>query len=94
MNRVQAAGLVLVGVAFGCGAAVVAPVVVSHAQPHAGSWDCFVVDRLPDLNAARSWKGAAGITAGLNEAAPGVVAGTMISVMPGGPTSSVVCVKD
>ena len=62
MNRVHAAALVLVGVAFGCGAAVVTPIALSRAQPRGGGWDCFVVDRLPDLDDARGYQGASNIT--------------------------------
>jgi hypothetical protein len=103
-NRIHMAALVFVGVALGCGASAVAPVVAtSHAQAQAqapgraGSWDCFVVDRLPDVTAARSWKPATDITEGLNQAAPEAATGTMIAVTPkssrDGSSASVTCVK-
>jgi hypothetical protein len=97
MKRIHVAALVFVGVALGCGASAVAPIAVSRAQARAGSWDCFVVDRLPELTEARSWGPAANITEGLNRAAPEAATGTMISVTPkssrDGASASVTCVK-
>jgi hypothetical protein len=95
MHRVHAS--VFAGIALGSLATVALPIAASYAQaqpPPAGAWDCFVVDRLPDLYAARSWGPASDITNGLNRIAPDVTKGTVIAVNPkGGPSASVTCVK-
>jgi hypothetical protein len=93
MNRIHAAALVLVGVALGCGAAAIVPIATSQAQSLQGKWDCFVVDRLPGLDAARSWEGAANIKEGFDRAAPNTATGTMIAVTPSSGRASVACVK-
>jgi hypothetical protein len=67
------------------------------AQPQAGEWDCFVVDRFPDVADARSWDGSANIRTGLNQVARHVPAGTVLAVTPktssNGSYPSVACVK-
>jgi len=75
---------------------VAAPIATSYAQSNGsgGTWDCFVVDRLPDVQAARSWGPAADITNGLNRAAPDAAKGTMLAVnAKGSGAASVTCVK-
>lgn len=95
MKRVLSITLVLFGMILGCAATVVSPIARGWAQQPAGRWDCFVVDRFPDVDDARSWSGAANITAGLNQVATHVPAGTVLSVNPksGGAYPSVACVK-
>jgi hypothetical protein len=82
---------------LGCGAAAVSPIARSFAQAPAGHWDCFVVDRFPDVQEARSWEGAIDIRAGLNKVATHVPAGTVLAVSPKssnqGSYASVTCVK-
>jgi len=92
-SRISAVVLVLVGVVIGCGAAAVAPAATSWAQP-SGRWECFIVDRFPDIDDARSWEGAANIAAGLNRAASHVPAGTTLPLAPkSGGYASVACIK-
>jgi hypothetical protein len=94
MRRRHSVTLVLFGMVLGCGAAAVSPIARGWAQQVPGRWDCFVVDQFPDVDAARSWSGAANITAGLNRVATHVAAGTVLSVAPkGGSYPSVACVK-
>jgi len=82
MKRLLSVILVLFGMILGCGAAAVSPIARGWAQQPAGRWDCFVVDRFPDVDDARSWDGAANITAGLNKVAAHVTAGTVLAVTP------------
>jgi hypothetical protein len=94
MKRFRTLGLLLAGVGLGVVATVVAPVAKSYAQGGGATWDCFVVDRLPDVQGARGWEPAANVTAGLNHAAPDAARGTMITVDPkGNRTASVACIK-
>jgi hypothetical protein len=97
MNRLHAVSLLLGGVVLSCGAAAVAPMATSWAQPASGKWQCFVVDRLPDIDEARSWEGASNITDGLNRIALHVPSGTVLSVTPQsshyGSYASVACIK-
>jgi hypothetical protein len=89
-------GLLLVGIALGCGASAVAPVAKSWAQPQ-GHWSCYVVDRFPDVQEAADWDGAANITKGLNKVATQVAPGTILALAPEsssqGSYPSVACVK-
>ena len=96
MTHARQVGLVLVGLVVGCGAAAVAPMATTWAQPRVGEWDCFVVDRFPDVGDARSWDGAANIRYGLNHVARHVPPGTVLSVTPKSGShnyASVACVK-
>ncbi|HET7541319.1 MAG TPA: hypothetical protein VFK05_15685 [Polyangiaceae bacterium] len=94
MKRFASITLVLFGMILGCGAASVAPIARSWAQQPAGRWECFVVDRFPDVEDARSWSGAANITAGLNRVARQVASGTILNLTPkSGGAASVACVK-
>jgi hypothetical protein len=96
MKRHLSVALVLLGMILGCGATALSPIASSFAQQPAGRWDCFVVDRFPDVEEARSWSGAANIAAGLNTAAKHVAAGTVLAVTPkssSGSYPSVACVK-
>ncbi len=96
MKRHVTISLVLVGMILGCAATAVSPVGRSWAQPAAGRWECFVVDRFPDVDDARSWDGARNITAGMNKVAAHVAAGTVLAVTPksgSGSYPSVTCVK-
>lgn len=90
----KSVALVLVGMVIGCGAAVVTPMVHSHAQAK-GKWGCYVADRLPDVSDAADWDGASNIRKGMEQIAPNAPAGTMIAVTPksGGGYASVICVK-
>lgn len=45
-----------------------------------GGWQCYVVDRLPDIQKAMDWKGATNVTEGLNATSPSSPAGTILSV--------------
>lgn len=98
MKRYVSVALVLGGMILGCGATAVSPIARSWAQQPAGRWACYVVDQFPDVEGARSWDGAANITAGLNRVAPNVAAGTIIAVTPKshntGSYPSVTCVKN
>ena len=69
----------------------------------AGGWQCYVVDRMPDMKAAAEWKGAVAYTTGLNEVASGSPVGTVINAnyptaggMYGSGSSSapILCVKN
>jgi hypothetical protein len=98
MNRSLSVALVLGGMILGCGATAVAPIAKGWAQAPAGRWACYVVDQFPDLEEARSWEGAANITAGLNRVAPNTPAGTVLALTPkthgSGSYASVACVKN
>ncbi len=52
---------------------------IPAAQAGAGGWQCYVVDRMPDMKAAAEWKGAVAYTTGLNEVASGSPVGTVIN---------------
>lgn len=97
MKRAVSVSLVMFGMILGCGAAAVSPIARSWAQPPAGRWGCFVVDRFPDVQEARSWSGALDIASGLNEVASHVPTGTVLAVSPKssgqGSYASVTCVK-
>ena len=100
MNKTSAVSLLLVGIALGCGAATVAPTAASWADTGSasGAWACYVVDRFPDIQDARSWEGAANIERGLNLTAQNVASGTIVPLIPeggGGGQSypSVACIK-
>ena len=94
MKRFVSITLVLFGMILGCGAASVAPMARSWAQQPAGPWHCFVVDRFPDVEDARTWPGAANISAGLNKVAPQIASGTILNLTPkSGGAASVACVK-
>lgn len=45
-----------------------------------GSWDCYVTDRFPDMDDARSWKGSVKVAEGLNMVANHVPAGEILVV--------------
>ena len=66
-------GLVL----FGLGMA--ATQVVPFARAGGGAWQCYVVDRMPDMKAASEWKGAVNYATGLNEVAGASPAGTILN---------------
>ena len=53
---------------------------MNTAQASDGGWSCYVVDRMPDMKEAGSWKGATKVAEGLNQAAPSAAAGTVLSV--------------
>jgi len=94
MKRFVSVTLVLFGMILGCGAAAVAPIARSWASPPGGHWECFVVDRFPDIEDARTWSGAANVTAGLNKVATQVASGTILNLTPkSGGAASVACVK-
>ena len=96
MKRIYSVGLVLVGIALGCAASAVRPVSQGLAQPGSGLWECFVVDRFPDPEDARSWGPAVDLTQGLNRVASHVASGTVLAVSPksgSGSYASVTCVK-
>lgn len=76
MKKSVAVGLLLVGIALGCGASAVAPMRNTFAQTQ-GRWGCYVVDRFPDAQDAASWDGAARVTDGLNQVAKHVPAGAI-----------------
>lgn len=96
--KLKSVGLVLAGLAVGCGAAAVAPMARSFAQAPAGAWDCFAVERFPDVEKARSQEFAVSTREGLNRVARQVPTGTMLSVTPythpNGSMASVACVKN
>lgn len=97
MKRILSVSLVLFGMILGCGAALVSPIAESGAQQGAGRWECFVVDRFPDVEGARSWTPAANIALGLNQVAKHVAVGTVLAVNPKSGTGtypSVACVKN
>lgn len=66
MKKSVAVGLLLVGIALGCGASAVAPMRNTFVQTQ-GRWGCYVVDRFPDAQDAASWDGAARVTDGLTK---------------------------
>lgn len=82
---------------MGCGAAAIAPMAVTWAQPPPGQWQCFAVEGFPDIQKARAADNAANIGTGLNQVAAHVPAGTVLAVTPYGSGSgsyaSVACVK-
>lgn len=67
----------------------------ASAEP-AGAWSCYVADRFPDVDAARTWKGAVKVEEGMNKVASNAPAGTVMTVpLPSGNNSGapVVCIK-
>ena len=64
-------------VLFGLGMA--ATTVIPIARAGSGSWQCYVVDRMPDMKAAAEWKGAVNYATGLNEVAGSAPAGTILN---------------
>jgi hypothetical protein len=62
---------------FAAGAAL--PSIVSRARAGDGAWQCYVVDRMPDMKAASEWKGAINYATGLNEVAAQAAPGTIIT---------------
>jgi hypothetical protein len=87
-------------VMFGLG--MFAQKLVPQAQAGAGLWQCYVVDRFPDMKAAAEWKGAVNYTTALNQVAPATTAGTVmmatypVSAMGGSQVGGapIVCVKE
>lgn len=66
------------------------------ARAEAGSWQCYVIDRLPDAKAAADWKGSKSLSDGLNAVAPGAASGTVMFMqypVGGGAVSPMVCTK-
>lgn len=55
------------------------PSLVSRASAGDGAWQCYVVDRMPDMKAAAEWRGAINYATGLNEVAAGAPTGTIIT---------------
>ncbi len=53
---------------------------VPTAEAGDGGWGCYVVDRMPDMKEAGSWKGATKVADGLNEVASAAAPGTVLSV--------------
>ena len=74
--RTRSVFLALLGVIVGLFAAQG----ISMARAGTGGWQCYVVDRLKDPKDAAGWKGAAEVTAGLNNVAPTVTSGTILAV--------------
>ncbi|MDP2309887.1 MAG: hypothetical protein Q8P18_27965 [Pseudomonadota bacterium] len=64
-------------VIFGLGMA--STYVIPAARAGAGGWQCYVVDRMPDMKSAAEWKGAVNYTTGLNEVAANAPAGTILN---------------
>ncbi len=50
---------------------------LAHAKTE---WTCFVVDRLPDVEAAARWRGARKMTESMNLVAPNAPAGSTVAV--------------
>ena len=73
--RSIATGLVL----FGLGIAAASIIPTARAGASAGAWQCYVVDRMPDMKAAAEWKGAVNYATGLNEVASSAPAGTILN---------------
>ena len=93
--NMKSVGFVLAGMAIGCGAAAVAPMVRSHAETRS-SWSCYVVDRFPDVRDAAEWSGAQDIRKGMDQVAPAVAAGTIVTLPAktgSGSNAAVLCVK-
>lgn len=92
----MAVGLLLLGIALGCGVSAVAPVAKSWAVPQS-YWGCYVVDRFPDVQAAADWPEAREITTGLNKVAAHVATGTILALHPKeshhGAYPSLTCIK-
>lgn len=63
---------------FGLGATASYVIPMAHAGS-GGGWQCYVVDRMPDMKAAAEWKGAVNYATGLNEVAAGSPAGTILN---------------
>ncbi len=93
---------VLVGALIGALSVIVAPRLLvgrAEAQVVTSTWRCFVADRLPNVNDAMSWRGAANIAQGLNVVAQRVAEGTVVSTgypIGGGPGTQwtpVICIK-
>jgi len=83
----------------GCAVGTMQGSQVASAQAPAGSWVCYAADRLDNSQDAANWRGAKKITSGLNEVAPNVPAGTIISTdhrTAGGNTApaSIICIKN
>lgn len=89
--------LLLVGMALGCGAAIVSPVATSWAEPPPGNWQCYQSDEFPDAAKAANYKDALRATDGMNAVAKHVPAGTVTTFAIDGATQGsepdVVCVK-
>ena len=95
----------LAGVAI-AGAAAVGYFAGTSEVKADGGWSCYVTDRFPDMDDARSWKGSVKVAEGLNRVAGHVPAGEMLvvelPVVKGGwggyggsqGSPSVLCVKD
>lgn len=52
--------------------------ILPAAHADAGGWQCYVVDRFPDMKAAAEWKGAVNYTTAMNQVAPNSPAGTVL----------------
>ena len=70
--------LLLAGAAIALGATL-AQHLVSEAHADPGAWQCYVVDRFPDMQAAAGWKGAVKYTEALNLVAAGAPTGTILT---------------
>jgi hypothetical protein len=90
MKKSVVVGLLLVGIALGCGASAVAPMRSTLAETQ-DRWSCYVVDGFPDVHDAASWDPAARITDGLNQVAKHVPAGATLAVNSKG--AGVACIK-
>jgi hypothetical protein len=95
MKKTSGVALTFIGILVGCGAATVAPSAISHAQPKAGAWGCYVADRFPDARAAAEWSGSVAVKQGLDQVAPMAATGTILTIAPkGGGYPDVICVKN
>lgn len=72
--------LALGGATLGLGLGLGLGLSMNTAEAGDGGWGCYVVDRMPDMKEAGSWKGAAKVADGLNEVAAGASSGTVLSV--------------
>ena len=52
---------------------------IATAQADDSSWQCYVVDRFPDTQAAADWRGAKNYTTALNTIAPNAATGTILN---------------
>ena len=66
-----------IAVTFALGA--LAQSLVPRANAGDGGWQCYVVDRFPDMKEAAAWKGAVNYTTALNQVAANAAAGTVLN---------------
>jgi len=79
-NLLRSALPFLAGAAIAGAAAVGYFAGTSEVQADASTWDCYVTDRFPDMDDARSWKGSVKVAEGLNMVASHVPAGEILVV--------------